>query len=114
MAEASKLWNNGLNIQEISNKMLLDKHTIISYLKQGNDIGWCSYKVGDGAQLYHKYRMENATNSSGVIGVSWDKRTKKWQSRIGIHGIRIELGRFEDLDDAILARKEAERQYLNK
>ena len=114
MYEASKLWNLGKNIQEISQEMLLDKHTIIAYLKQGNDIGWCSYQIGDGAQSYHQRRMKNAINSSGVVGVSWDKRTKKWQARIGVNGGRIELGRFKDLNDAILARKEAEKKYLNK
>ena len=114
IAEASKLWNSGKNIQEISQEMLLDKHTIIAYLKQGDDIGWCAYQVGDGTQLYHQRRMKNAVKSSGVVGVSWDKRTKKWKARIGVSGSRIELGRFNDLSDAIFARKEAERKYLNK
>lgn len=111
MAEASKLWNAGNNIQEISHKMLLDKHTIISYLKQGDDIGWCSYQVGDGAKLYHQRRMENSENSSGVIGVSWNKTAKKWYARIGVDGKRINLGKFDNLDDAIQARKEAEDKY---
>lgn len=114
MAEASKLWNLGKNIQEISCEMLLDKHTIISYLKQGDDIGWCSYKVGDGTKLYNQRRMENATNSSGVVGVSWNKSAKKWHVRIGVDGKRIDLGNFNELDDAIRVRKEAEDKYYNK
>lgn len=112
--EASRLWNLNKNIQEISDEMLLDKHTIISYLKQGNDIGWCSYKVGDGTKLYHKRKMENAIHSSGVVGVSWNKNIKKWNARIGVNGTRIDLGRFNNLDDAIAARKQAEEKYLSK
>lgn len=111
---ACDLWNLGKNIQDISQQMLLDKHTIIAYLKQGNDNNWCSYQVGDGVRLYHQRKMENAENSSGVIGVSWDKRVKKWNARIGVDGSRIELGKFENLDDAVKARKEAEIKYFNK
>ena len=111
---ASELWNLGANIQDISQQMLLDKHTIIAYLKQGNDIGWCSYQVGDGVKLYHQRKMKNATNSSGTVGVSWDKKTNKWHARIGINGKRIELGKFDNLDDAVRIRKEAEIKYFNK
>lgn len=114
VSEASKLWSSGKNIQEISQEMLLDKHTIISYLKQGNDIGWCIYQVGDGYQLYHQRRMESAINSSGVIGVTWHKKAKKWHVRICVNGTRIDFGKFDNLDDAIRARKEAEKKYLNK
>lgn len=45
---ACELWNNGDTIQDISTIMYLDKHTIIRYLKQGNDNGWCIYEPGDG------------------------------------------------------------------
>lgn len=55
---ACELWNNGETIQSISDVMYLDKHTIIRYLKQGNDNGWCLYNVGDGV----KRRPNLATN----------------------------------------------------
>lgn len=45
---ASELWNQGKSVRDISDNLKLHKHTIISYLKQGNDNGWCSYVVGDG------------------------------------------------------------------
>ena len=34
---ASELWNDGNNVKQISEKLKLHKHTIISYLKQGNE-----------------------------------------------------------------------------
>lgn len=46
--QASELWNNGNTIKDISMTMQLNKHTIIKYLKQGNDNGWCAYTQGDG------------------------------------------------------------------
>ena len=45
--QASKLWNEGCNIKAISDKLCIHKHTVILYLKQGNDVGWCNYKAGD-------------------------------------------------------------------
>lgn len=45
---ASELWNEGYSVQEITNYMRVHKHTTIKYLKQGNDVGWCDYKPGDG------------------------------------------------------------------
>ena len=50
-------------------------------------------------------------NISGVCGVSWDKFRNRWAARIKHKGKYMYLGRFKDKDEAILVRKEAERQY---
>lgn len=50
-------------------------------------------------------------NSSGVMGVSRDKETGRWQSYISCDGERFNLGRFNDFDEAVSARKAAERRY---
>ncbi|OLU44523.1 hypothetical protein [Faecalibaculum rodentium] len=50
-------------------------------------------------------------NTSGQNGVSWKEKDKRWEASISYHGKRMYLGYFEDLDDAITARKAAER-YL--
>lgn len=112
--EACELWNNGNNVKEIAEKMKLDKHTIISYLKRGNDIGWCVYQVGDGVKLYNKKRTNKSGNGSGVIGVSWHKSSKKWVSRININGSRIEIGKFDDLNEAIVARLKSELENFGE
>lgn len=51
---ACELWNSGKIVKEISEQLKLHKHTIISYLKQGNDVGWCLYAPGDGVKRYHQ------------------------------------------------------------
>ncbi len=48
-------------------------------------------------------------NKSGVSGVSWYKNG--WVARIKINYKGIYLGRFENLNDAIEARKKGELQY---
>lgn len=50
-------------------------------------------------------------NKSGCIGVSWNKRDRKWVSQIKADGKRIYLGLFIHLNDAIQARKAAEIKY---
>ena len=49
-------------------------------------------------------------NSSGVTGVAWNKKAKKWVSYI----MHEYLGSFNNLDDAIKARKDAEYRYFGK
>ena len=56
----------------------------------------------------------NTTNTSGVRGVSWDKKLNKWKVQITANGIRKHLGRFANKDDAITARANAEIQYFKE
>lgn len=50
-------------------------------------------------------------NTSGAKGVSWDKVSKKWHSYISINRKNINLGLFDDINDAIEVRKNAELEY---
>ena len=49
-------------------------------------------------------------NTSGVTGVCYDKTYERWRATISRRGRRVYLGTFEFFEDAIAARKEAERQ----
>lgn len=51
-----------------------------------------------------KNRMLSTKNSSGINGVSWDKRYKNWTARIRIEGKYLYIGNFENKEDAALAR----------
>ena len=50
-------------------------------------------------------------NSSGMSGVSWYKRNLRWQAQIKIDGKNLHLGYFDNFNDAVKARKEAELLY---
>jgi hypothetical protein len=50
-------------------------------------------------------------NKSGVTGVSKCSTTGKWRATITVDRKSISLGRFDILDDAIAARKAAEKKY---
>lgn len=52
------------------------------------------------------------SNKSGHIGVNWHKAAKKWQARaVDLNGKRIDLGRFDDIQDAINARRKYEKEF---
>lgn len=51
-------------------------------------------------------------NSSGYPGVSWHKRDMCWEVHIQVHKKQIYLGRFNNFEDAVQARKEAEEKYF--
>lgn len=53
-------------------------------------------------------------NSSGVRGVNWNDRDKKWYSIISIDKKQKHLGVFDDKEKAIEARVNAEIEYWNK
>lgn len=66
-------------------------------------------------------RSQNATNSglskknkSGVRGISWIKRDSKWDARIRVNGTLHLIGRFAEKEDAIRARKDAERRLCGE
>lgn len=54
------------------------------------------------------------SNTSGVTGVNWDKDHNKWRARIWALGKTYNLGRFDNFDDAVMARKEAEEKYFGE
>ena len=51
-------------------------------------------------------------NKSGVTGVFWLKEKRKWWAYIAVDNKRISLGYFENKNDAIKARKDAEIKYF--
>jgi hypothetical protein len=66
-------------------------------------------------------KQKNAMNSklpdnssSGVKGVSYDKRRNKWRAYVKIDQKQIFLGYFEDINDAINIRKESEVKYFKE
>lgn len=50
-------------------------------------------------------------NSSGFCGVHWHKPLSKWCARIRVNGKLVHLGYFDKLDDAKIARIEANKKF---
>ena len=50
-------------------------------------------------------------NTSGHNGVTWDKKNKKWYAYITVNGVMHNLGRYKNVNDAVVARKKAEVKF---
>ena len=56
-------------------------------------------------------RSLHSNNTSGVMGVYWKDKSKRWESSIRVDGKSLHLGRFIKFSDAVDARKNAEVLY---
>lgn len=54
-----------------------------------------------------------STNKSGIKGVCFDVKDKKWVASICFNYKTIQLGSFSDIELAIVARKNAELKYID-
>lgn len=53
-------------------------------------------------------------NTSGITGVSWDKKLQKWRARLQLDSKRLIIGNYVNKNDAIIARLKAEQQYFGE
>lgn len=58
-----------------------------------------------------KNRKRPRNNKSGVVGVQWLRRERKWQARIWADNVELSLGQFSEFEDAVRARKDAEKLH---
>ena len=59
-------------------------------------------------------RSKQKNNTSGYIGVCWDKQRKKWMAQIKVNRKHIHLGRHDDIEDAARAYNKAAIKYHGK
>ena len=57
---------------------------------------------------------KSSRNKSGVNGVCYYKKLNCWNTRISVNNKVISLGYFKNFDDAVKARKEAEKKYYGE
>lgn len=66
----------------------------------------------------HSQNTANGTrqgnNTSGTIGVSWDKFNKKWCAYLSKEGRHFFLGRYCSLEEAIVIRLKAEKEHFGE
>ena len=64
----------------------------------------------------HTENMRNCSkrrdNTSGYIGVTWNKRANKWEAQLSLNHKNLHLGKFTDKEEALKARLQAELKYF--
>ena len=72
-------------------------------------------RISNLRDVSQKQNLQNAGkyshNTSGHSGVSWHKQSSKWRARIMHNQKHFHLGYFSILEEAISARKAAEKTY---
>lgn len=53
-------------------------------------------------------------NRSGITGVVWKNNRSKWEAQIKMHGKNLFLGQFQNMEDAVKARRDAELEYYGR
>lgn len=107
---SGKQWKVHRIIWEIHNGIIPDNMEIdhINHKRDDNRIE--NLRITSGRVNSMNIAISSA-NSSGCMGVSWIDRISKWQVYIGVNGKQIYIGVFENFEDAVLARKSAEKIY---
>lgn len=73
----------------------------------------CNLRIvpkGANQQNYNRARRHN--KSSGIRGVSWHSKTRKWRAAFRVNGITYHVGLFDNVKDAEIAIKAARAKYL--
>ena len=72
-------------------------------------------RIANLREVSHKQNQQNRSksshNTSGHPGVHWNKRDSKWQAQIRHNRKHFHLGLFKSLEEAVAARKAAEKIY---
>lgn len=98
-------------------------HRLIMDAKHGEKVDHIKHNNTDNrkSQLRIVNNSQNAMNSnleiktaSGVRGVSYNTKKKKWVPTLKLNGKSLYLGVFNEMEDAIKARKEAEEKYFGE
>jgi hypothetical protein len=76
-----------------------------------HDNRWCNLRALPDHVGNDKNVSLKPNNKSGISGVYWDKRRRSWAAEIVVSRKKHFLGRFALLEDAAVARKNAESAF---
>jgi len=74
----------------------------------GEDNRFCNLRLATHAQNMQNMKIPKH-NTSGHVGVFFEKFTQKWRAQIDVNGKSLRLGRFKTIEEAIAVREEAKR-----
>lgn len=118
-------WNekmdNGYIYANLNHKKIYLHRLIFNNLRRDEQVDHINHNIYDNRRSNLRVcsnsqnqmnRDKPKTNTSGVKGVYWHKNKQKWQANIQINESLLYLGIFDSKEDAIKARKQAEKKYF--
>ena len=83
--------------------------------RRNNDLGYFKENCSWNTYLVQaKNQRIRKDNSTGITGVGWNKRLKKYRVRITANQKKYHIGVFDNLEDAKIARSDAELKYWGR
>lgn len=113
----TKVWNNNKPSSVFMHRLIMKEN---GFDISNSDIDHINHKTYDNQKsnlrVCNHYQNIVATktysnNTSGRKGVSWDKSRNKWIVSITVNKKTRHIGRYDNFEDAVKARKEAEKIY---
>lgn len=71
------------------------------------DNRWSNLREATRSQNCSNVKIVKRRNTSGLLGVTWDKTRNLWRAQIRKDGRKVNLGRFKEREDAALAHDRA-------
>lgn len=81
--------------------------------RNGLNNKWDNLRLASDTENARNKSIHN-NNTSGYTGVSWNKNKKKWLAHITVNYKTIVIGRFDNIDDAVKARKAKEKELFGE
>ena len=75
-----------------------------------DDNHWCNLRLATQSENMQNLRGPMSNSTSGMLGVGWDKRRKKWQARIRVNNAVRHLGYFDTAQEAHAAYLKAKAE----
>ena len=105
---------SGWQVMLLMHRIVLPNSDIVDHINHNAaDNRKCNLRDCNNTQN-SRNRMLSSNNTSGVCGVTFNKKGNKWQAQIGVDGERLYLGMFECFEQAVAARLEAEARYFGE
>ena len=94
---------------------VLDNHDVeVDHIKHNLfDNRKSKLRLVDNCQNHMNQKL-SSNNTSGCKGVGYVKKRNKWSAKITVRKKVISLGYYNDYNDAVKARKEAEEKYFGE
>lgn len=93
---------------ELSHEQLTDHRDLNSLNNRRDNLRVATYTDNNRNSRLSK------ENKSGITGVSWHTKNRKWAAYISVNSKTLYLGTFDDMADAIRARRSAEAKYYGE
>jgi len=77
------------------------------------DVRKANLRIGKHKELVRNRKI-GKNNTSGIIGVYWSNREKKWIAQITIDYKTIRLGGYENFEEVVRSRLEGEKKYFGE